>query len=143
MTLDAERLTLRLADLEQALEALERYVNTPPEAYAGRPEVVGNARYQVIVATEAAVGVAQHVVVRRRLGVPQQHGQAFELLREAGLLAADLVDTLRRLVGLRNLLVHRYGDVDDTRVRRELGRALADLRRFAGFVRQMIAGANA
>ncbi len=59
-------------------------------------------------ACEAAIDLAMHVVRTRHLGVPQETRQAFELLRDADLLPAELADRMMRMVGFRNVAIHDY-----------------------------------
>ena len=49
-----------------------------------------------------------HVVRVRRLGIPQETREAFELLERAGYIAPSLALRLRRMVGFRNVAVHDY-----------------------------------
>ncbi len=59
-------------------------------------------------ACEAAIDLAMHLVRVRRLGVPQETRDAFDLLAGAGLLEAELAERLKRMVGFRNVAVHDY-----------------------------------
>ncbi len=63
-------------------------------------------------ACEAAIDLAMHLVSQRRLGVPQESRQAFDLLCEANVLSADLAERLSRMVGFRNIAVHDYQKLD-------------------------------
>ena len=63
-------------------------------------------------ACEAAIDLAMHVVRRRRLGVPQETREAFELRHAAGLLDDGLADRMVRMVGFRNVAVHDYRKLD-------------------------------
>ena len=59
-------------------------------------------------ACEAAIDMAQHLVRRERLGVPQSSRDVFELLARAGWLDPALAAGLKRMVGFRNIAVHDY-----------------------------------
>jgi uncharacterized protein YutE (UPF0331/DUF86 family) len=59
-------------------------------------------------ACEAAVDLAMHLVRERRLGIPQDTREAFELLIRAGALEPALGGRLKRMVGFRNVAVHDY-----------------------------------
>jgi len=63
-------------------------------------------------ACEAAIDLAMHVVSRRRLGVPQESREAFDLLRDAQIIEPDLAARLSRMVGFRNIAVHDYQKLD-------------------------------
>lgn len=59
-------------------------------------------------ACEAALDVGQHLIRRRRLGVPQSPRDVFRLLAAGGLIDTPLADVLQRMVGFRNIAVHDY-----------------------------------
>jgi len=59
-------------------------------------------------ACEAALAIGQHLVRLRKLGVPQSARDVFSMLAGARLIPADLADTLKRMVGYRNIAVHDY-----------------------------------
>lgn len=59
-------------------------------------------------ACETSIDLAMHLVATRRLGVPQESRNAFELLRDAGVIDSDLAERLRRMVGFRSIAVHEY-----------------------------------
>jgi uncharacterized protein YutE (UPF0331/DUF86 family) len=82
-------------------------------------------------ACEAAIDLAMHLVSARRLGIPQESREAFDLLREAGLLSPQLSETMRRMVGFRNVAVHDYRKLDLAIVQSILDRHLDDFLAFA------------
>lgn len=82
-------------------------------------------------ACEAAIDLAMHLVRVRRLGIPQESRQAFDMLAEAGVLPALLARTLKAMVGFRNVAVHDYRKIDLDIVRAILERHIDDLLAFA------------
>lgn len=63
-------------------------------------------------ACETTIDLAMHAVRRASLGVPQSSRDAFALLAEDGRIASDLAEELQRMVGFRNIAIHRYQDLD-------------------------------
>lgn len=63
-------------------------------------------------ACETAIDLAMHAVRVRGLGAPQSSRDAFVKLVDDGLLEPALGDDLQRMVGFRNIAVHRYQDLD-------------------------------
>ena len=73
--------------------------------------------------------MANHVVAAKKLGWPRTSAESFELLERAGLVTAAMAKTMQAMVGLRNVVVHQYQDLDIvTSVVRE---HLSDLSDFA------------
>ena len=59
-------------------------------------------------ACEAAIDLAMHVVRKRRLGVPQDSRDAFKILQDHGLLDKESAESMKRMVGFRNIAIHEY-----------------------------------
>ncbi|AZN35070.1 type VII toxin-antitoxin system HepT family RNase toxin [Iodobacter ciconiae] len=59
-------------------------------------------------ACEAALDMGQHLIRRERLGVPQSARDVFELLAQADWIKPSLADSLKKMVGFRNIAVHDY-----------------------------------
>lgn len=87
------------------------------------------------LALQACQDVASHITSDDRLGEPRTNQELFDLLRRAGWLEADLSIRLRRAIGLRNVLVHGYAEVDLAVVRDVVEHRLDDLLAFTAAVR--------
>ena len=57
---------------------------------------------------QASTDLAMHVVRVCALGLPRESRGAFELLKSAQLMDAELADKMMKMVGFRNLAVHNY-----------------------------------
>ena len=91
-------------------------------------------------ACEASIDAAMHLVRVRRLGIPQESREAFDLLGGAGVIPPELRDRLKAMVGFRNVAVHDYRKLNLEVVRAILQSRLDDFSAFgeavvrAGFV---------
>lgn len=95
--------------------SIERCVARVRQEYAGDPQgfAVDFTRQDAAIlniqrACEAALDMGQHLVRRDRLGLPQSARDVFELLARAGTIAPELADTMKRMVGFRNVALHDY-----------------------------------
>lgn len=86
-------------------------------------------------ACEAAIDLAMHLVAIRRLGLPQESREAFDLLRDAGVIDLQLADRLKAMVGFRNVAVHDYQRLNLDVVRAIVATRLDD---FPAFTRAAI-----
>jgi uncharacterized protein YutE (UPF0331/DUF86 family) len=57
---------------------------------------------------ESAIDMANHLVRAKKLGLPQDSRDAFELLRQASIIEEPMCTVLKSMVGFRNVLVHEY-----------------------------------
>jgi uncharacterized protein YutE (UPF0331/DUF86 family) len=130
---DPELVAKKLAVIETAIADLGRF---------GRPDRLSIdllqrrfVEHTLQIAIQAALDVASHVVSDERLGEPRTNRELFALLAQAGWLDAALCDTLSRMAGFRNVLVHGYDDVNLDIVRDIVETRLADLERFIAAIR--------
>lgn len=57
---------------------------------------------------EVSIDLAMHVARKRKLGVPQDSRDAFDLLQAHALLDEPLASAMKRMVGFRNVAIHEY-----------------------------------
>jgi len=118
------------------LAIIERCLRRVAEDYQGEPARLENFTFQDAIilnlqrACEAAIDLAMHVVAQRRLGVPQDARNAFDLLQREGLIPAELAQRLKAMVGFRNIAVHDYQQLQLPILQRILNERLTDLTEF-------------
>lgn len=63
-------------------------------------------------ACELSIDIANFLIKIRKLGLPQDSRDSFELLRRAGIIHESMARALQAMVGFRNILVHEYRKLD-------------------------------
>ena len=109
---DRERVLARLDDLDGFLRELRSIAPRNLDEYL-KTEKKRACERLVQVSVEALIDVCALLVSGLRLGIPGEEDDLLERLARAGVLSAATAQTLRRMKGLRNLLVHEYGRVND------------------------------
>jgi uncharacterized protein YutE (UPF0331/DUF86 family) len=89
-----------------------------------------HVKYRFVTAIEACIDVAMHVGATEGFATPDTNADAVRALATRGIIDAEVAETIARAVGFRNVLVHRYAEVDDRRVTDHL----ADLEHLEVFV---------
>jgi len=84
----------------------EEYQNNPANLknYTKQDSIILNIQRLA----EAAIDIAMHIIAELDLGVPQNSREAFQFLAENNLIAEDLAEKLKAMVGFRNVAVHEY-----------------------------------
>lgn len=91
-------------------------------------------KYGFVVVLEAVLDVAHHLLASELWGPAETGADAVRLLARHGVLDAHTADVMARTIGLRNVLVHGYAEVDDDLVVDNLDR-LDDVQRYIDQVR--------
>jgi uncharacterized protein YutE (UPF0331/DUF86 family) len=88
----------------------------------------------IIRACETALDLANMLIRKKRLGIPSESRESFGILVREQILEPNLGGKLQKMVGFRNLAVHRYQDLDLDIVQSVIQKNLDDLLAFAKIV---------
>jgi uncharacterized protein YutE (UPF0331/DUF86 family) len=110
--IDRERVLAKLDELDGYLTELR---SIAPERFAEYRAVekkrACERTLQLLV--QVVLDVCALLVAGLRLGLPGEEDDLIGKLLQRGVISSETAVTLRRMRGLRNLLVHEYGRVDD------------------------------
>ena len=115
---------------------IRRCLTRIAEDYQGDPQRLDNFTTQDAVvlnllrACEAAIDLAMHHVAERQLGIPQSSRDAFTLIENAKLILPATANSMRNMVGFRNIAVHSYQDLQRPILEAILTRHLPDFETF-------------
>lgn len=122
-------------ELHLAVEKLKNLSQTSQETFLRSFEKTDSAKYNFIVAVEAAIDICNHLIASRSLGTPEEYADIFRVMKEAGAFDDEFTEKLVQMARFRNLLVHRYWMVDDRQVYRILQEELGDFKLFEDAIR--------
>jgi len=127
--IDRDRLLAKLDELDGYLRELR---SVAPGHFEDYQQVATKRACErlIQVAVEAVIDACGILVTGLRLGVPGEEDDLFTKLAQQGVIPAGMAATLRRMKGLRNLLVHEYGRVDDALVFDVISKRLDDFEAF-------------
>ncbi len=89
-------------------------------------------------ACEAAIDLANYINKLKKLGIPQSSRDSFELLQRAGLLPLEISDNLKKMVGLRNIAVHDYQELNLDIVKFVVENHLVDFQHFGKAIKSLL-----
>ncbi len=61
---------------------------------------------------EQSIDLANHTIKTKKLGLPKESRESFQLLAKHKVIPAGLAVKLQKMVGFRNVLVHEYQQLD-------------------------------
>ncbi len=105
-----------LRDFGEALSEIREITAMDPGEFLSSRRSRFSLRYSVIVAVEAAADLAI-AILGEKFGVEvHSYREAFLRLAEKRIISAGTAESMARMVGLRNLIVHRYWVVEDLKI---------------------------
>ena len=66
----------------------------------------------LLLAIEASISLSNHLVSRKRLGIPKDYQDIFALLEKGEILPADFAAEMKKMARFRNRLGHVYWEMD-------------------------------
>jgi uncharacterized protein YutE (UPF0331/DUF86 family) len=119
-----------LADIRANIKELREATDITWEVYQTNSRARRFVERTLHIAIEACLDVVQHIIADEQFREPTSYRDAFVVLAEQGILAAEDLPTFQNMVSFRNLLVHYYERIDDTTVFGIFTRHLADFDHF-------------
>lgn len=122
------------------IEVIERCIKRINEVYENNFQNLKDYTKQDSIilnlqrACEASIDLAMHIVSERKLGIPQNSRDAFEVLNDNKIINDSLTRKLKAMIGFRNIAVHNYQAVNIEIVREIIEKHIDD---FIEFVYQI------
>jgi uncharacterized protein YutE (UPF0331/DUF86 family) len=123
-----ERCLVRIKDVYQ--QAGEQFISD----YTRQDSIILNLQR----ACEASIDLANYINKLKKLGIPQSSRDSFELLQRAGFLSLDISDNLKKMVGLRNIAVHDYQELNIDIVKSVVENHLVDFQHFGKAIKSLL-----
>jgi uncharacterized protein YutE (UPF0331/DUF86 family) len=128
-----QRLLTRIGALRNNLRRVQEVLQQADDAtLLADPMRLAALKWHLLLALEDAFALCNQTVARIGGDAPTAYAECFERLAAHGILDADLSSRLQAMARFRNLLLHRYWEVDDSRVLQIARNELGDLERFVG-----------
>lgn len=127
---DAGRLAALLERLSVELTHLRRLAAWEAEELINDELALPAAKYRLAIAIEIAVDAGEHIIASEGLRSSLNYADTFAVLGESDWLEQDLSASLQDAARFRNLLIHGYATVNDSRVAEILKTRLNDLDAF-------------
>jgi len=136
--LDNDRLLEKIGELENYLRELEEYLPNQEEDYLNNGLRKRACERAFQLASENLLDICNLIISEKGFGMPSDSKDSIRKLAENQVLPASLSTRLEELVGFRNLLVHQYGRVDDSRSYSFLTMELKDFYEFIEIIDRYI-----
>ena len=130
---DEPRVLRLLARIETDVASLAGFAGHDVGGLLEDDVAVDAIKYRFITAIEGCTKVAHHLAEAEGWPPAETNADAVRRLGTEGVVPAEVAASVADAVGFRNLLVHRYAEVDDRLALSHLDR-LEDLRRFTSTV---------
>src|SRR3989344_5534752 len=107
------RIQDKIGEIEKYLEELSEIQPENFENYNNdfKTKAACERYFEKII--ESIVDLAFLVIKEKKFKVPEEDKEAFDILTNEGIISKELAEKLKDAKGMRNLIAHEYGKVDD------------------------------
>ncbi len=131
---DKEKVLKKLDEMNRYLAELDVILPATKESYLKNLTTKRACEKTIELAIECVIDVCSIIVSSLNLGIPNDEEDIFDILERNKLLSKQMRSSLDNMKGFRNLMVHRYGVVNDPMAYKFLKSNLVD---FEGFEREI------
>jgi len=126
-----------LNELDESLKDWERYQRYSLEELRKDRDKRNMVLHAMLISIQAAIDISSHLISKNQLKRPTTYRETFELLGQAGMISEELAGELSDLAGLRNVLVHIYGELNLDEIHSVLQNDLKILRSFRDEIKEL------
>ena len=88
-------------------------------------------------ACEQCIDIAHRLLKIKQFGLPKDSAEGFMVLAEEGIIEANLANSLKKMVGFRNVAVHDYTKMNNDIVKFVVKNGTEDIRNFIKIIIQL------
>jgi uncharacterized protein YutE (UPF0331/DUF86 family) len=133
-----EVLKKRIAKLEEYLGLLATYRNMSLDVFLANPEHYHSAERLLQLCIEACTDMGNHIITDMNLGHADYGSQIPDILAEKELISRELAEAWIKMIGLRNILVHDYLDINHAIVHELIQSRMDDFESIKAFFTQYL-----
>ncbi len=127
---DIEKLKKYAKDIRENIKLIKEFVNVPENEFLKDKKAIFSTRYLLVECIEACAHICNHILVKKGKIIPAGYVECFKGLHEIGVFDKEFTETLIKMVGFRNILIHQYFKVDDRKVYQYAKNNLDDFEKF-------------
>jgi len=128
--MDKERILSKIDELDSYLLELKEIIPDNFDDYMNFKEKRRACERLLQISIETVIDICTLMLKGMKLGVPGEEEDVFDKLEKSKVITKESKEILKGMKGLRNILVHRYGEIDDELVFQNLKNNLSDFEKF-------------
>lgn len=132
--LDRDLIIAKAASIRAHLDRIAAKTEVDLPVFLGDVDRQDVVSFNLHLAIENCIDIAAHIISENGWGVPGSASEMFYVLETKGMLDPALTERMVKAVGLRNLIVHEYGNMDLKRLFSTVRKDLDDLNSFLSII---------
>ena len=107
-----ERILQKVGRIREYLDLIQSMKDECDKRFAEDHLYRGALLHYLYLMTDTCIALAEMIIKRKKLRIPQSYQDAFDILGENGILAPAFAYDFAKIAGFRNFLAHDYEKID-------------------------------
>lgn len=133
-----DRVLSGLQKMNQYLGELEDMLPSAEEEYLQDLTIRRACEKTIEAAIEEVIDILALLISGFKLGIPNSEDSIIQIVEKKNVLSKPLIEKIREMKGFRNILVHKYGEIDDAQAYAFLTGELGDFALFEQEVKKYL-----
>ena len=103
----------KMTRIDEIIDSLDEYIPEDEDSFIALGIVKDGIYKRLEYAIENVFDICSIINADLKLGIPEDESNIISNLVDRGILSEEWNDRLREMKAFRNILVHRYGTIDD------------------------------
>jgi uncharacterized protein YutE (UPF0331/DUF86 family) len=138
MRLEREIIEGKLDIIDRNIRFLDEIKSLSADQFEESYKDVQAAKYSLLEIIEACIDIANYIISVKGFRRAEEYSDMFKVLKEQKVIGKELAIKLEDMARFRNLLVHRYGEIDNRRVLEIIKHNLKDIQEFEKDIEKFI-----
>ena len=127
-------ITKRLRELERYVQQLQRFQNYRYDEIEGDLEKIWAIERGLQISIQIIIDIGNHILASIGENQIEDYTDVLSKLGKCNVLPSQFTERIKGMAGFRNILVHRYAEVDLRRVYDVLQNRLGDFIEYIGYI---------
>ncbi|KKN54739.1 hypothetical protein LCGC14_0589390 [marine sediment metagenome] len=130
MEIDKDLIQDKIDVIEKNLKFLDEYKSVEIEKFLSIYKDVQAVKYSLFEIIESCIDIASHIISVKGFERAESYAEMFEILEKNKIIESKLSRKLSDMARFRNILIHSYAKVDNSKVFTYVKEELIDVRNF-------------
>jgi uncharacterized protein YutE (UPF0331/DUF86 family) len=135
---DALLIQRKLSEIDEYLKQIKEYEDISISDYRRQWKIQRIVERTLHLMIEVCIDIANHIISDQGLRPPMTYADTFLVLEEGGIIDKALSSRLQKMAKFRNIIVHRYEEIEPEIVISILRRNLKDFDSFKKAILQFL-----
>ncbi|MGQ9723723.1 MAG: type VII toxin-antitoxin system HepT family RNase toxin [Candidatus Jordarchaeum sp.] len=130
MEVDRNLIEGKIDIIERNIKFLEQYKDSKIKEFEKNYKDIQAVKYSLLEIIEFCIDIANHIISVSGYRRAETYSEIFQILGEEKVISQGLSEKMQNMAKFRNLLVHRYGEIENRKLLEIIKKNLDDVKEF-------------